>query len=467
MENNKENVWVFHATASNSNLPSEDDPKLQAIEEHKSKSAFGLRSVLIDDETYHYYYEDISNCILWPALHNIQENITVHDNERDFNEAINAYKNVNKQFAQTIFDLERTENDFIWIQDYHLMLVGSYLRQMENKNNFKNKKPMELGFFLHTPFELAEGFTEKFTEFGLQIINGILNFDKVGFQTNKDRQKFIKLAVKLFHLKEEHKPKNIINLKNNYITPVNGCNLGVYPATINVNEFIKIAEMESTLIEAKEFRENIMANSLEGGKLFFSVERFDYTKGIYEKLEGFKRYLERYPDRIGRDVFYQIAPYNRRNIENYKNYQNNSLKIKERIKIEFGEGSTRRNDIKIPEGYEPFIIELEGVPREKLVTRYLAMDVGVVTPVMDGMNLVAKEMIASNPRAPLILSKGAGTHHQLKENGLSGNYFLVEDIKNSEHFANVLHDSTVLSEEAQKIRGEKLREYLKKHSVDK
>uniref|UniRef100_A0A915LLZ3 Uncharacterized protein n=1 Tax=Meloidogyne javanica TaxID=6303 RepID=A0A915LLZ3_MELJA len=95
------------------------------------------------------------------------------------------------------------------------------------------------------------------------------------------------------------------------------------------------------------------------------------------------------------------------------------------------------------------------------------MDVGVVTPVMDGMNLVAKEMIASNPRAPLILSKGAGTHHQLKENGLSGNYFLVEDIKNSEHFANVLHDSTLLSEEAQKIRGEKLREYLKKHSVDK
>uniref|UniRef100_A0A914LVD5 Uncharacterized protein n=1 Tax=Meloidogyne incognita TaxID=6306 RepID=A0A914LVD5_MELIC len=90
MENNKENVWVFHATASNSNLPPEDDPKLQAIEEHKSKSAFGLRSVLIDDETYHYYYEDISNCILWPALHNIQENITVHDNERDFNEAING-----------------------------------------------------------------------------------------------------------------------------------------------------------------------------------------------------------------------------------------------------------------------------------------------------------------------------------------------------------------------------------------
>uniref|UniRef100_A0A915LPL4 Uncharacterized protein n=1 Tax=Meloidogyne javanica TaxID=6303 RepID=A0A915LPL4_MELJA len=90
MENNKENVWVFHATASNSNLPSEDDPKLQAIEEHKSKSAFGLRSVLIDDETYHYYYEDISNCILWPALHNIQENITVHDNERVFNEAING-----------------------------------------------------------------------------------------------------------------------------------------------------------------------------------------------------------------------------------------------------------------------------------------------------------------------------------------------------------------------------------------
>uniref|UniRef100_A0A914NWE6 Trehalose-6-phosphate synthase n=1 Tax=Meloidogyne incognita TaxID=6306 RepID=A0A914NWE6_MELIC len=67
-------------------------------------------------------------------------------------QSLYAYKNVNKQFAQTIFDLERTENDFIWIQDYHLMLVGSYLRQMENKNNFKNKKPMELGFFLHYPF---------------------------------------------------------------------------------------------------------------------------------------------------------------------------------------------------------------------------------------------------------------------------------------------------------------------------
>jgi trehalose 6-phosphate synthase/phosphatase len=95
-------------------------------------------------------------------------------------------------FAKTIFDIKRKENDFIWIQDYHLLFVGKYLRDMEN--NGKNQKQMEMGFFLHTPFELNQNFVKNFNYFTGEIIIGLLSFNKVGFQTHKDRSIFIELA---------------------------------------------------------------------------------------------------------------------------------------------------------------------------------------------------------------------------------------------------------------------------------
>ncbi|CAK5118278.1 unnamed protein product [Meloidogyne enterolobii] len=112
--------------------------------------------------------------------------------------------------------------------------------------------------------------------------------------------------------------------------------------------------------------------------------------------------------------------------------------------------------------YKAIIFETAGVKREELIKRYLAMDIGVVTPAMDGMNLVAKEMIVCNPNASLILSEGAGTHHQFLENKLADNYHLVQDITKVEAFAQVMHEAVT-----QPKKVAELSEYLKKNGVEK
>uniref|UniRef100_A0A914LD81 Trehalose-6-phosphate synthase n=1 Tax=Meloidogyne incognita TaxID=6306 RepID=A0A914LD81_MELIC len=449
MESDRENVWVFHVTPSDSSV--QPDPKLQAIEDHKSESRFGLETVLIELPKFTNYYQEISNCILWPALHNIYRNVLIN---KETGLALDDYRKVNRMFAQKINDLDRTENDFIWIHDYHLLFVGKYLRELEYPEIIQDKvKPMKLGFFLHTPFEFPENLSEKLAEIlqenvsensgGLpvelpegvkanleeltnEIIFGILSFDKVGFQTNKDRINFIELAKTRFYIQITPRYNdNIFNVFADGITPINGCNLGVYPASIETRYFLNLVEKKSVQKSAEDFKIDTMKNSLEGGKLFFSVERFDYTKGILEKLEAYERYLERYPDRIGKDVFYQLAPLNRQKIHTYSRYQSACREKVLKINQDYGENYERADGRKIMKGYKAIDIRTDGMKRELLVLRYLAMDVGIVTPVKDGMNLVAKEMILSNPDAALILSEGAGTHHQFLENGLGGKYHLV------------------------------------------
>nr|CAD2134270.1 unnamed protein product [Meloidogyne enterolobii] len=312
---------------------------------------------------------------------------------------------------------------------------------------------MKLGFFLHTPFEFPENLSEKLAEIlqenvsensgGLpvelpegvkanleeltnEIIFGILSFDKVGFQTNKDRINFIELAKTRFYIQITPRYNdNIFNIFADGITPVNGSNLGVYPASIETRYFGNLVKKKSVQKAAEDFKNDTMKKSLEGGKLFFSVERFDYTKGILEKLEAYERYLKNHPDRIGKDVFYQLAPLNRQKIHTYSRYQNACREKVLKINQEYGEDYEREDGQIIKKGYVPVDIRTDGMKREELVLRYMAMDIGIVTPVKDGMNLVAKEMILSNPKAALILSEGAGTHHQFLENGLGGEYHLV------------------------------------------
>ncbi|KAF7632357.1 hypothetical protein Mgra_00008207 [Meloidogyne graminicola] len=417
MEKNDKNVWVFHVTPSDPKLAEEDDPKLQELKNHKE--AFELNPLLIDLTTYEFYYKDISNSILWPALHNIPEYIEYE--EEKLENWLNDYKQVNEMFATKIYNINRNINDLIWVQDYQLLLVGKYLRNKEKENK---TIPMNLGFFLHTPFELKDEFVNNFKKFTKEILEGILSFNKVGFQTNKDRNNFIELVKKFFPECVTSKKLTYMCVEN--ITPKGDCFLGVYPATININKFINYDE--EAIKKKDEIKEKIMENAIfPEGKLFFSVERFDYTKGIKEKILAFKKYLINNPDRIGKDVFYQLAPLNRESIAAYKNYQNECRNLINEINKKFD--------------YVAIDINTNSMKREDVFLHYLAMDVGVITPVMDGMNLVAKEMIISNPNAAIILSEGAGTHHQLFENGLSNNYFLVKDITNSENFAQVIKDS--------------------------
>lgn len=151
-------------------------------------------------------------------------------------------------------------------------------------------------------------------------------------------------------------------------------------------------------------------NPPEGARFFFSVERFDYTKGITEKLNAYKRYFEKYPDRIGKDTLYQVAVTNRRSVDTYRVYQDECIQLAEQIQNAF-------HSDEYP-NWRPLIFQTDGLQRSDLVAHYLAMDIGVVTPRKDGMNLVAKEMMVCNPMAGLVLSTGAGSEIQFTMAGL-------------------------------------------------
>ncbi|CAG9539259.1 unnamed protein product [Cercopithifilaria johnstoni] len=205
-------------------------------------------------------------------------------------------------------------------------------------------------------------------------------------------------------------------------------------------------------------------DSPSDGRLFFSVERFDYTKGIKEKLLAYKKYFEKHPDRIGKDVLYQIAVINRRAVDTYRMYQDECILLAEGIN-KICTCANRPN-------WKPLIFETEGLPRKELIACYLAMDIGVVTPKKDGMNLVAKEMLLCNPNAGLILSSGAGSEVQFSRAGFyqeSGDqcYKRVVDLYNLDSYSDAFYQAAIQDLTERRANSTRLHDFILANDIEK
>ncbi|CAL2049163.1 unnamed protein product [Caenorhabditis brenneri] len=437
-------------------------PKQQAVESDMSllsvlntynKHSYQLNPVVVNQDDYDTYYGGISNGLLWPALHNLPQYIsTCYDDPELLREQWCSYVRVNYLFSINAARNSRAQ-DFIWIHDYHLMLCGQIMRSLESS--------LDIGFFLHIPFQPPENFMTKYKTVADPIIRALLRFTKVGFQTSRDRETFVKLVAKhIRRTKIEYDPR-----LDRYTIEHDGwtCSLGVFPVSIKIADFVNIAKNPQTTIEAEAIKKQIMGRSGEGGQLFFSVERFDYTKGISEKLRAWQRYFEKYPARIGKDVLFQVAVTNRRSVDSYRQYQDDVLALADLINQKF-------KSEEHPE-WKPVIFETDGLPRSRLIAHYLAMDIGVVTPSKDGMNLVAKEMLVCNPTASLVLSTGAGTEVQLSNAQFYSEqegkcYHRVDDIANTEAFADNFYAAATESKETRSKHGEKINQFLCVHDID-
>ncbi|CCD66907.1 Alpha,alpha-trehalose-phosphate synthase [UDP-forming] 1 [Caenorhabditis elegans] len=437
-------------------------PKQQAVESDMSllsvlntynKHSYQLNPVVVNQDDYNTYYGGISNGLLWPALHNLPQYISpCFDDPELLREQWCAYVRVNYLFAINAARNSRAQ-DFIWIHDYHLMLCGQIMRSLESS--------LDIGFFIHIPFQPPANFMTKYKTVADPIMRALLRFTKVGFQTSRDRDTFVKLVAK--HIKRTKIEYD--SRLDRYTIEHDGwtCSLGVFPVSIKIADFVNIAKNPQTIIEAEEIKKQIMGRSADGGQLFFSVERFDYTKGISEKLRAWQRYFEKYPDRIGKDVLFQVAVTNRRSVDSYRQYQDDVLAVADLINQKF-----KSEDY--PE-WKPVIFETDGLPRTRLIAHYLAMDIGVVTPSKDGMNLVAKEMLVCNPTASLVLSTGAGTEVQLSNAQFYSEqegkcYHRVEEISNTEAFADNFFAAATESKETRTKHGEKINQFLCVHDID-
>ena len=364
-----EKVWMGVA-----DFPQEDWDQVAAA--HAGEQDFSIIPVFVDKDLYDNYYNGFSNSVLWPLFHYFS---SLANYESQYFE---AYVQVNQLFAEKIAPLLEP-GDQVWIHDYQLMILPHLLR---------TKKPdATIGFFLHIPFPSYEIFRLLPTEWKKTLLHGVMGADLIGFHTYDYVQHFLQ-SVKMLLGVDNH----FHNLQ--YLDRL--IRIDLFPIGIDYNKFHSAANDP----EVEEARSKIRAN-LEDKRIIFSVDRLDYTKGLMPRLNGFEYFLERYPEWREKMVFILNIVPSRDTIPAYN-------ERKKQIEEKIGTINGRFSSI----SWQPLIYRYAHLSFKELIALYQAADVALITPLRDGMNLVAKEYVASNlGRGVLILSELAGAASELSE----------------------------------------------------
>jgi trehalose 6-phosphate synthase/phosphatase len=330
----------------------------------------------VDKDLYDKYYNGFSNSVLWPLFHYFSS-LADYDNQY-----FEAYVQVNQLFAEKIVPILEP-GDQVWIHDYQLMILPHLLR---------TKKPdATIGFFLHIPFPSYEIFRLLPTEWKKTLLHGVMGADLIGFHTYDYVQHFLHSAKMLLGV-----DNHFHNLQ--YLDRL--VRIDLFPIGIDYDKFHDATSDP----EVEEHRNKIRAN-LEDKKIIFSVDRLDYTKGLMHRLNGFEYFLERYPEWREKMVFIlNIVP----SRDSIPAYNDRKKQIEEKV----GTINGRFSSI----SWQPVIYRYNHLPFKEMIALYQAADVALITPLRDGMNLVAKEYVAcSTGRGVLILSELAGAASELSE----------------------------------------------------
>ncbi len=320
------------------------------------------------------YYEGFSNDALWPLYHDALRESTYDVDQWE------AYRTVNERFAVTLANVA-PEDSVVWIHDYQLQLVPAMLRAQ--------RPDLTIGFFLHIPFPPVELFRRL--PWRDDVIEHLLGCDLIGFQRPKDVANFAACATDLLHV--DHHDGIIEN-------PDHQTRINVFPISIDVEEVEEMAAGRATRQRMSRIRTRLGDPEV----VLLGVDRLDYTKGIGLRLRAFAAALEEGRLEAGRHVLVQVATPTREAVEHYQD---------ERAQIErlVGEINGRFSSIGTPVIHYLY----QTLPYDELVALYRAGDVMLVTPFRDGMNLVAKEYVASHIDGDgvLVLSEFAGAAEEM------------------------------------------------------
>jgi trehalose 6-phosphate synthase len=323
------------------------------------------------------YYNGYANKTLWPLFH-YRTDLVAYD--RSFDQ---GYQRANRRFAETLRPLIEP-GDLIWIHDYHLIPLARELRKLGVKNR--------MGFFLHVPWPAYQLFVTLPGH--LKLVEAMFDYDLVGFQTEDYRQAFEEYVMA--EAGGEKVGEDVFKAFGRTVR------IGAYPIGIDAKEFQR--SLKSS--RARRMRD-LMTACTVFRHLIVGVDRLDYSKGLEERFTGFERYLADNPDMRREVLMLQIAPVSRESVDAYQEIRGRLDAISGRINGEFADVD-----------WAPFRYVNKNYRRDELAGLYGAARVGLVTPLRDGMNLVAKEFVASqNPDDPgvLILSRFAGAARQLKD----------------------------------------------------
>ena len=338
------------------------------------------------------YYNGYANRTLWPLFH---YRIDLAEYDRSFG---SGYERVNERFAETVCPLIEPD-DLVWVHDYHLIPLGAQLRERGMRNR--------MGFFLHIPWPPSRLLVSLPAH--ERLVLSLLAYDVIGFQTEEWLESFRHYVER--ELGGHCDADGIIHVGNRSVRAA------AFPIGIDHAEFMAAVGSE----EAASSRKRLLA-SMEGKSTIIGVDRLDYSKGLEERFFGYRRFLEEHPDWRGRVSLLQVAPPSRGEVATYEVIREELDELSGRINGEFAEID-----------WVPIRYVNKGYPRAELAGFYRAAQVALVTPLRDGMNLVAKEYVAAqDPEDPgvLILSRFAGAALQLKD-ALLVNPYSKEEISDA------------------------------------
>jgi trehalose 6-phosphate synthase len=352
-------------------VAAEEDLTTQTIQQG------GLSYVVTDlaAADYQEYYNGFANRVLWPILHYRID--LAEFSRRD----LSGYRRVNALFANQINALLRPD-DVVWVHDYHLIPLAKMLRDRGHRNS--------IGFFLHVPFPPPEFLTALPNHEWL--IPQLSAYDLVGFQTESDATNCARYLENECRLEKRG--------AHGFRAAERTVRIGVFPIGIETNEFSRLAR--------RSVRSHLVRNlldSLAGRSMVIGVDRLDYSKGLAQRMDAFERFLALYPDWHGKVTYVQITPKSRSEIQEYADMERTISEAAGRINGAYGEVA-----------WTPIRYVNRAYNRSVLAGLYRSARAALVTPLRDGMNLVAKEFVAAqDPEDPgvLILSRFAGAAAEL------------------------------------------------------
>jgi len=406
-------LWMGWPGAS---VPPEQVAAVRSYGEQQFKSS----PVFLPEENMDRFYLGFCNKTLWPLFHYFS---TLTRYEEEY---WREYQNVNRVFGEAVVKALQPD-DLLWIHDYHLMLLPKLVRE---------KFPeMPIGFFLHIPFPSWEIFRMLPRAWREEIIEGLLGSSLIGFHTHDYVRYFLTSVLRTAGY--EHQLGSL-TLRDRVVK------VDTFPMGVEFDKFSEAAGSGETELRVAELREKCV-----GQKVIFSVDRLDYTKGLINRLCGYELFLKNNPQWHGKVVFIiSVAP-SRIGVDSYQAMKLELEQTVGRIVGDYGNVH-----------WTPLVYQLRHLTFDEIVPLYRLCDVALITPLRDGMNLVAKEFIASRPdrAGVLILSEMAGAAKEMGE-ALIINPFHRED------FAKALEQALAMPVEEQIKRNHLLQDRLRRYNV--
>ena len=378
--------------------------------------------VFLEEEMVRQYYFEFCNRTIWPMFHYFPQYVSHDPDSWEF------YRRANRLFYLTL-KKHLHKDDVVWIHDYQLMLLPQMIRE--------DFAEVSISFFLHIPFPAFDMLRHLSRHICAAMLEGLLGADLIGFHTQAYVQDFLQCLHKVLNISSG--PREIVRGDRLVRT-------GAFPMGIDYNAIQEVADSGKCAVLKQK-----IVHEFAGCKLILSIDRLDYTKGIANRLIAFDRFLSRFPEWREKIVLMLLVAPSRREIGAYQEIKRSIDELVGNIN-----GTYSRHD------WTPVIYQYKQFDLTELCALYGASDIALVTPLRDGMNLIAKEFIAAHTdhKGMLILSEMAGAFDELKE-AIAVNPFNIDEI------VDALKEGLHMPEEERRFRNKKMQARLQKYDVDK